>query len=431
MKLRSTTPIVLPISRWAFVVILLSVLTLLIGYTAPSGADDNRSRQARIDELTKLIEQKVSSSRELNTQSGSIQSQIDALKKERDYLDQQLRQNTKSQSELEDDIKVTEAKLALQREVLGNIMANIYIDDSISPLEMLASSQSVADFIDNQTMRENMQQQFSTSITRVKESRSQLAQKKQDLARIIGDQKNQQLALSQRQSEQDTLLVATQNQTGELTKITATMAAERKQLQEQQQKTLSSQMIGAEQVTPGTVSQPVTTAPTPPAPAPQPSSGGSPSAPAPAPTPPPAPPVVLPNGGYPNNLQNCFVDSNALSYGIDPWGYGCRQCVSYTAWKVLQKTGKPAMYWGNANQWPASARRVGYQTGGAPRAGSVAVMTTGPYGHVAWVESINPNGTLNISQYNYWLPGKSNGGWGWYSEFRNVSPSTYQVYIYI
>lgn len=429
MKLRSTTPRLLPISRWALVVVLLSVLTLLIGLNASSGADDNRARQSRINELTKEIERKVSSSRELNTQSGSIQSQIDALKKERDYLDRQLQQNTMSQSELEKNIKVTEEKLHIQREVLGNIMANMYIDDSISPLEMLASSQSVADFIDNQTMRESMQQQLSTSIAQVKQSSTQLAQKKQELARIIGDQKNQQLALQQRQSEQNTLLVATQNQSGELTQITAMMAAERKELQEQQQKTLVSQMGGAEQVTPGTISQPVVSAPKPPTPPPTPSPG-SPSAPTPPPTPAPAP-VVLPNGGYPSNLQNCYVDANALSYGIDPWGYGCRQCVSYTAWKVLQKTGRPAMYWGNANQWPASARRVGYQTGASPRAQSVAVMTSGPYGHVAWVESINPNGTLNISQYNYWLPGKSNGGWGWYSEFRNVSPSTYQAYIYV
>lgn len=429
MKLRSTTPILLPISRWAIVVVLLSVLTLLTGLTASSGADDNRSRQARINELSKEIEEKTSSSRELNTQSGSIQSQIDALKKERDYLDRQLQQNTMSQSEIEEDIKATEAKLLVQREVLGNIMANMYIDDSISPLEMLASSQSVADFIDNQTMRESMQQQFSTSIARVKQSNAQLAQRKQELARIIGDQKNQQLALEQRRSEQDTLLVATQNQSGELTKITAAMAAERKELQEQQQKTLVSQMSGAEQVAPGTVSQPVVSAPAPP---PAPAPGNASPTPVPAPTPQPTPPpVVLPNGGYPGNLQNCFVDSNALSYGIDPWGYGCRQCVSYTAWKVLQKTGRPAMYWGNANQWPASARRVGYQTGTAPRAQSVAVMTSGPYGHVAWVESINANGTLNVSQYNYWLPGKSNGGWGWYSEFRNVSPWTYQAYIYV
>lgn len=89
------------------------------------------------------------------------------------------------------------------------------------------------------------------------------------------------------------------------------------------------------------------------------------------------------------------------------------------------------MYWGNANQWPASAKARGYNVGTSPRAGSVGVMMSGTYGHVVWVESVNGNGTINISQYNYWLRGMPNGGWGHYSEFKNVSPSAYQYYIYI
>ena len=89
------------------------------------------------------------------------------------------------------------------------------------------------------------------------------------------------------------------------------------------------------------------------------------------------------------------------------------------------------MYWGNANQWPNSARNRGYTVSTTPRAGSVGVMMSGPYGHVVWVESVNGNGTINISQYNYWLRGTANGGWGHYSEFKNVSPSAYQSYIYI
>ena len=54
-------------------------------------------------------------------------------------------------------------------------------------------------------------------------------------------------------------------------------------------------------------------------------------------------------------------------------------------------------------------------------------MSVGSYGHIVWVESVNGDGTINISQYNEWLP---NGGWGQYSERYHVSPSTYDTYIY-
>jgi surface antigen len=105
-----------------------------------------------------------------------------------------------------------------------------------------------------------------------------------------------------------------------------------------------------------------------------------------------------------------------------------RECVSYTAWKVYQKNGYMP-YWGgvgNANQWPGNARRAGIPTGSTPRAGSVGVISSGYYGHVVWIESVNGDGTINISQYNELLA----SGWGQYSERYGVNPAVYDTYIY-
>lgn len=60
-------------------------------------------------------------------------------------------------------------------------------------------------------------------------------------------------------------------------------------------------------------------------------------------------------------------------------------------------------YWGgvgNANQWDENARAAGIPTDYSPRAGDVAISNAGYYGHAMYVESVNPNGTINISQYN-------------------------------
>lgn len=140
----------------------------------------------------------------------------------------------------------------------------------------------------------------------------------------------------------------------------------------------------------------------------------------------------LSKGGYPWEA-GCYVDANAWSHGgvngngTDPLGYGCRQCVSYTAFKVGQRTGNYPRYWGNANMWPASARAAGYQTGSTPRANSVGVIMAGQYGHTVWVDSVNSDGTLTISQYNYYNAGGP--GWGNYSKMR-VSANTYNTFIY-
>lgn len=51
---------------------------------------------------------------------------------------------------------------------------------------------------------------------------------------------------------------------------------------------------------------------------------------------------------------------------------------------------------GNGGQWVANAAAQGYATGSAPRAGAVAETS----GHVAYVESVNADGTVVISEMN-------------------------------
>ena len=110
---------------------------------------------------------------------------------------------------------------------------------------------------------------------------------------------------------------------------------------------------------------------------------------------------------------------------VDSWGMYSRQCVSYTAFKVAQAYGNMP-YWGgvgNANQWPGNARAAGIPTGSTPRVGSVAVVSSGQYGHTAWVEAINPNGTIRISHFNVNWTGN-------YAVWDNLSPSYFDTYIY-
>lgn len=410
-----------------------SMLFIAFVVAVPANAQTNTEREARINELTKQIEASQQSTAGLGEKRDQLSADIAKLEKERTSLQAAIAQNQQDQTTLVQKMAETEAKLKERQDALGQAMADAYIDETISPIEMLASSKSIGDFVDQHTYSTIVQEKLSQSISEVHTLTTQLAEQKTQMEHIAGIQKQQVATVSAQSAEQQKNLVVVNQETGKLVEITAAMAEERKMLQTQQQSTIAASLGGAQMVSPGSISAPITVTPPAPVVSPPPVSTtpGTPAPPPPPPPPPPPVPVVLPNGGYPSYLQNCYVDSNALSYDIDPWGYGCRQCVSYAAWKVLQKTGRPAMYWGNAKDWPASARRAGYATGTTPRPGSVAVMTTGPYGHVAWVESINANGTLNISQYNYWLPNKPNGGWGWYSEFTGVSPGTYQAYIYV
>ncbi|HSW80758.1 MAG TPA: CHAP domain-containing protein, partial [Candidatus Saccharimonas sp.] len=91
-------------------------------------------------------------------------------------------------------------------------------------------------------------------------------------------------------------------------------------------------------------------------------------------------------------------------------GYAYRNCTDYVAWK-LQSLGVASKWTsglGNGGNWydnvPAGLRR-----GSVPAVGAAAVWPAGvagnSFGHVAYVEAVNSNGTITVSEYNYSLDG--------------------------
>ena len=57
-------------------------------------------------------------------------------------------------------------------------------------------------------------------------------------------------------------------------------------------------------------------------------------------------------------------------------------------------------YWWNANNWECAARD-GYRIDGNPTVGSIAQSDAGYYGHVAFVERVNSNGSILVSEMNF------------------------------
>ena len=84
--------------------------------------------------------------------------------------------------------------------------------------------------------------------------------------------------------------------------------------------------------------------------------------------------------------------------GLVIGGYQC-ECVSYAAWMVYQEYGVP-IHWGSAHSWDEYARAANYRVDNTPAAKAVGQIDTPPYGHVFWVESVNSDGSINVTEYN-------------------------------
>lgn len=139
--------------------------------------------------------------------------------------------------------------------------------------------------------------------------------------------------------------------------------------------------------------------------------------------------IVLPEGQPPvaaggRSNRAAFQPATGFAATFGGNGYDRGYCTWWAAMR-RSETGRPIpSNLGNASTWLSRAAAAGYATGRVPQAG--AVIWTPPrdfYGHVGYVESVNPDGSVNISEMNV-------SGWNRVSR-STLSPEQAARYSYI
>ncbi|WP_448005580.1 CHAP domain-containing protein [Agromyces bauzanensis] len=93
--------------------------------------------------------------------------------------------------------------------------------------------------------------------------------------------------------------------------------------------------------------------------------------------------------------------------GLSPLRYYYRECVDFVAWRLNRDAGVTSAPWkwdwgnlasGSAYAWADAWASKGWPTSSTPVVGAVAWF---PYNHVAYVQSINADGSVNLEEYNW------------------------------
>ncbi|MEB8125868.1 LysM peptidoglycan-binding domain-containing protein [Staphylococcus succinus] len=126
------------------------------------------------------------------------------------------------------------------------------------------------------------------------------------------------------------------------------------------------------------------------------------------------------SGGSTTQTSNTNTASTASDQNLYDWG----QCT----WHVFNRraeTGQPiSTYWWNADHWANNAAADGYTVNNTPSAGSILQTYSGAVGHVAYVEQVNPDGSILISEMNYNTPPGT-------VDYRTIPASEVSSYNYI
>lgn len=151
--------------------------------------------------------------------------------------------------------------------------------------------------------------------------------------------------------------------------------------------------------------------------------------------------IVLPGGVLPENERPGYVAPRrtVVTTGIavaqgnplytvqagNRYTYGT--CTWY-AYNRRAQIGRPiGSFWGNASSWAYAAAAAGYGVSrGNPGVGDV-MQNGGGYGHVAVVETVNPDGSIVVSEMNYYGNG---GGWNRIS-YRSLDAGAASAYNFI
>ncbi len=330
----------------------------------------------QIKQLNAANAQKQSEVNALNVEADNIEQVIAGLQAQIDGLQKQINENTAKSEALKAKIAEAEAELAKQRALLGQNIKAMYLEGDISTLEMLASSKDLSDFVDKQQYRSSVKDKIKDTLDKITALKLQLNAQKEEVERLLKEQTTLQGQVSAQKAEQNRLLGLNQSQRDS---VNADIKSNKDKINElkRQQIIENAKFFG----------------------------GSSPKG-------------VAGWGGYPWGnavcLRSGYPDAQCpnydwgypnYSYPSSTWdsnGYGYRNCTSWVGWKV----GVGQL--GNAAQWPerAAARGYSYDYGRNARVGDAAVRRNdnispnAQYGHVMYVEAVNGDGSIVISQYN-------------------------------
>ena len=128
------------------------------------------------------------------------------------------------------------------------------------------------------------------------------------------------------------------------------------------------------------------------------------------------------NSSSSSSSSSSSAASNNARY--DAKSYYVGECT----WGVKSQLSWVGPYWGNANQWVASARAEGFSVGTTPQVGAVAVWVGGAYGHVALVTAVESSTNIQVSESNYMGRRYIGNHRGWFNPTTTSEGTVYYIY---
>lgn len=379
MKLRTTTP-ASNLSFAARVAVTISVIIMAVALPIQFFAGKTASADdydAKIQALRNKISGYENEASALRAKADTLQNALSQITNDKTKIQTEVDLKQAEYDKLVKEIKDTENRIKENKQVSGKLIVESSLSGDVPLIVRLASSDSLADYIDGEASRISVRDMIVKKTEENEKLKAQLKDKQAKVKKVLDEQTLKRNELAAKEAAQAQLLAETKGSESAYQNLISDSNEKIKELKRQQ----DAQRQAASGWGGGFVSV-----------------GGT--------------------GGYPYICGNypCW----RAGY-VDPWGLYYQECVSYVAWK-LDSEGYGVSHFrgaGNATQWPSTASYASWRYG-SPKVGDAMVRLASSSwdpGHISYVESVSPNGTIVVSEYNFRVDGQ-------YTE-RSLSPSQY------
>ena len=285
------------------------------------------------------------------------QAKVSELSAEIARKETEMAQTAAEIKELKAEIIKTEEKLEEEQEALAELLVNMHFSSDAEPIKVLAGSTSISDLAEKAAREEVVKEQITAAAASVRKVKERLETNKAEVEELLVQQEAAKVAMTTKRTEQQELVAKFENDA-------EAYSEEAKKAQEAQRAAEKAEQEAHPERYRGTVSA---------------YSGAN----------------TYPWQGDCPGMQDYYMTyMNGYALG----GYVC-ECVSYAGWKAYEYYGV-VLSWGNAYSWDDGARASGYAVDHNPAPNTIGQVDGYPYGHVFWVESVNGDGSINVTEYN-------------------------------
>ena len=320
----------------------------LVALSSPAKADQFQDQidaiNAQIAQSQSTVNQKRAEANTLANKLAVLQGQINIAQQALDLTALQIRQTQAA-------IDKANADLDHQRDILKDNLRLVYKQGEVSPLELVASSKNLSDFVAQNQYLDAIKKKIDENLKKIKDLKDELAHKQSELNNLSLQQQSKVNDIATQRAEQQSLYNQTKGEEAAYQKVVADNQKALQGVVAARAAAIRASNIHA-------------------------TSGGC--------------------GGYPAYLCNAPQDSI-----LDPQFGLNRECVSWILWRRYQ-IGRPIAALGNAYAWydGSHSNVSSAQPGDVIAWRAYANATIGGYGHVAIVEA-NDGSNLTISEFNF------------------------------